>query len=166
MAHGWTPLQDNAGNPDSRQLYSTLRSRVSAVGTALILTAVLGGFANLGSLVLGHAIRQSAPPTPPPAGMTPSQRQSWEYGRASAPFIEFVCVGALSLAVYIPVFLGGLSLAQGRGYGLGVTAAILAMVPCSLGWLLGVPIGIWALIVLNNANVKQVVFRRGLPSGA
>jgi hypothetical protein len=42
-----------------------------------------------------------------------------------------------------------------KNYGLCVAAAIIALVPCtSPCCCLGLPIGIWALVVLTKAEVK------------
>jgi hypothetical protein len=41
-------------------------------------------------------------------------------------------------------------------YGLAMTSSILAMIPClSPCCLLGLPFGIWALVILNQDHVKQ-----------
>jgi hypothetical protein len=157
MTYGGLPERDRAGAGDVEQ-YQALRGRVNTVGTAFILVAVLAAVANLGLLFLGHVLRGATPASPPP-GMTRDQQLSWELGRESAPLIEFVGVGGISLAVYLPIFIAGLRIQQGRRWGLGVTAAILAMLPCSPGWLLGLPVGIWALVVLCREDVKKVVFQ-------
>ena len=34
-------------------------------------------------------------------------------------------------------------------------ACILAILPCSFGWFIGLPMGIWGLIVLRQAAVKE-----------
>lgn len=74
-----------------------------------------------------------------------------------------MCLGTVSLAVYLPVFIAGIMIQQGRGWGFGIAASILAMLPCSFGCLLGLPVGIWALTVLFNDEVKNNAFqnRRG-----
>lgn len=41
-----------------------------------------------------------------------------------------------------------------RSWGLSLTAAILAVVPCFACCLFGIPVGIWAIVVLANADVK------------
>ena len=41
-----------------------------------------------------------------------------------------------------------------RSYGWAVTAGILALLPVSIGFMLSVPMGIWALIVLYRADVQ------------
>ena len=46
-----------------------------------------------------------------------------------------------------------------KGYGYAVTAAITAMLPCSICCLVGLPIGIWALVAINNEDVKRAFGR-------
>jgi len=55
--------------------------------------------------------------------------------------------------IFVPV--GGVMMLNMRGYGLAMTGAIIAMLPCNLGCLLGLPFGIWALVVLNRLDVKR-----------
>jgi serine/threonine protein kinase len=62
---------------------------------------------------------------------------------------------SLGLFKAIPGLLmifGGLQMVQTRSYAWSIAAAILGIVTCSL---LGIPIGIWALIVLAGAEVRQ-----------
>jgi hypothetical protein len=42
-----------------------------------------------------------------------------------------------------------------ENYGFALTGAIVAMVPCSGCCLLGLPFGIWALVVLSDSSVKE-----------
>jgi hypothetical protein len=44
---------------------------------------------------------------------------------------------------------------QLKNYGLAMTGSIIAMLPCSVCCLLGLPFGIWSLVVLNNPEVKE-----------
>lgn len=53
------------------------------------------------------------------------------------------------------VTLGGYKLLRLEGYGSAMTASIFALLPCNLACLIGMPFGIWALIVLNNPDVKR-----------
>jgi len=62
-------------------------------------------------------------------------------------------VGALCGALHI---LGGIKMRKLESYGLCMTASILAMIPCtSPCCLIGLPIGIWAIVVLSKAEVKS-----------
>ncbi len=50
---------------------------------------------------------------------------------------------------------GALRMKALRSYGLSVTAAVIVMIPCtSCCCLFGLPIGIWALVVLMSEEVK------------
>jgi hypothetical protein len=54
------------------------------------------------------------------------------------------------------IVLGGLRMMQLRAYGLAITASIIAMIPCfsCCCSVIGVPVGIWALVVLARPEVK------------
>ena len=41
-----------------------------------------------------------------------------------------------------------------ENYGLAMTACILAMLPCHPGFMIGLPIGLWTLLVLQRPEVK------------
>ena len=54
------------------------------------------------------------------------------------------------------IFVGALKMKNLSGSGWARAAAILAMIPCVSGCcLLGLPIGIWTLMVLSNRDVKR-----------
>jgi hypothetical protein len=54
------------------------------------------------------------------------------------------------------VIVGALKMKKLESYGLAMAASIIAMLPClSCGCLLGLPIGIWSLVVLNKPEVKS-----------
>lgn len=66
-------------------------------------------------------------------------------------------VGAiLNLGGAALIAFGALRMKQVKSYGLAMTASILAMIPCftSCCCLLGLPVGIWALVVLLDKDVK------------
>jgi hypothetical protein len=66
-----------------------------------------------------------------------------------------IVVAIISLVIGVVIILGGLKMKQLQSYGLAMTSAILAMIPClSPCCLIGLPIGIWAIVVLNNAEVR------------
>ena len=48
---------------------------------------------------------------------------------------------------------------QLRGYGISMAAAIMVMIPCvtMYCWFPGVGIGIWALVVLGNPDVREAL---------
>ena len=66
-----------------------------------------------------------------------------------------VVFGVLTLVLAGVILWGGIQMRRCRSYGLCMTAAILAMIPCTFPCcLLGLPIGIWALVVLSKPEVK------------
>jgi hypothetical protein len=72
---------------------------------------------------------------------------------------QFVLFGVLNLAGTILPILGGIRMRSLRSYGLCVTGAIIAAIPCvslaSCPCFLGAIFGIWALVVLLNPDVKN-----------
>lgn len=67
-------------------------------------------------------------------------------------------VGILSLLIIV----GGIQMLNLSSMALPVTASILSMIPCISGCccILGVPVGIWALVVLAKPEVKAAMARR------
>jgi hypothetical protein len=54
------------------------------------------------------------------------------------------------------IFFGAMKMRQLQNWGLSLAATILAMIPClSPCCCLGLPLGIWALVVLLDDNVKR-----------
>src|SRR5437868_12510427 len=60
----------------------------------------------------------------------------------------------ISLCLSLAVALGGWHMANLKSYGRAVTGAALAILPCSVGCFLGLPMGVWALIVLLDPKVR------------
>ena len=58
------------------------------------------------------------------------------------------------------VILGALRMMRLRSYGLGVAAAVLAIVPVHPWCVIGLPIGIWALIVLLRGETREAFLLR------
>jgi hypothetical protein len=62
----------------------------------------------------------------------------------------------VGIAVSVFILLGALRMQRLTSHGLAMAAAIVAMIPCfSPCCLLGLPFGIWALIVLSKPEVKS-----------
>ncbi|MBN2023056.1 MAG: zinc ribbon domain-containing protein [Pirellulales bacterium] len=116
-------------------------SRVSAPAIGLIVTGGLGlalqVLGLLGNLVqLGGVV----PGQQPPAGLQP---------------VAMVGVGLVAIVASMVVLIGGIRMKNLESYGLAMTASILAMIPCiSPCCLLGLPFGIWAIVVLSDSEVR------------
>jgi len=65
-----------------------------------------------------------------------------------------VIMGAFTLIGAAVIFYGAMKMKNLQGYGLAMTAAILCLIPCFSICCIGIPFGIWALVVLLNADVK------------
>ena len=63
--------------------------------------------------------------------------------------------GLIGIAIGVVILLGALKMKKLESYGFAMAAAILAMIPCiSPCCILGLPFGIWALVVLLDESVK------------
>jgi hypothetical protein len=61
----------------------------------------------------------------------------------------------LTLILGIVIILGAVKMKNLQSRGMAVAASVLAMIPCiSPCCLIGLPIGIWSLVTLNDPNVK------------
>jgi hypothetical protein len=81
--------------------------------------------------------------------------------RGKELIVANVVANGLLLVIHAIVLFGALQMARIRSYANAMTAAIVSLIPfCSPVVLLGVPFGIWALLVLRRDDVKEA-FRGG-----
>ena len=75
----------------------------------------------------------------------------------SAGYLVGTVIGhILFLSVNGIVLAGAIQMMKLRSYGFAMTASILAVIPCcSPCFILGIPFGIWGIVVLSNAQVKH-----------
>lgn len=145
------PENDNpfAAGPspiDAGQCFISLANRVSAPATALTVTAILGMAANAIGLVYNLIVVGMGGAMGPP-------RQH------DIPFMINHGAGAVgnafAIVIGILILVGATKMKNLDNYALAMTAAIVAMIPCfSPCCLLGLPFGIWALVVLSDSSVK------------
>jgi hypothetical protein len=78
-------------------------------------------------------------------------------GDAVARWPDFMVLTAviLQLATAIVLIVGGIRMRRLQGYGFAMFATIAAMLPVHVAWPLGVPVGIWALAVLCQSQVRR-----------
>jgi GYF domain 2 len=135
-----------AAGPDARARALQL---VNAPAIALLVTAILGMAGN----AIGLAMHMFGRGFMPPAyGMNPEAMHIFEL--INGPMGAVIRI--IPLAVSVLVLIGALRMQQLRSRGLAMTAAIVAMIPClSPCCLLGLPFGIWALIVLSKPEVQS-----------
>ncbi len=66
-------------------------------------------------------------------------------------------LGILGFLVAPVIIYGAIQMMRGRSFGLSRTAAILAVIPLtSCCFVIGIPFGIWALVVLSQPDVKAL----------
>jgi hypothetical protein len=74
---------------------------------------------------------------------------------AAASDLGFTLIGLLfSGTVYVIVLVGAIRMRKLKSYSLAVTAATLALMPCSGCCIVSLPCGVWALVVLLNQDVR------------
>jgi hypothetical protein len=67
-----------------------------------------------------------------------------------------IVLGVVGIVIGIVILIGAAKMRALESYGFAMTITILAMIPCiSPCCLLGLPIGIWSLVVLLDPNVKS-----------
>jgi hypothetical protein len=65
-------------------------------------------------------------------------------------------MGIIAILMGAVILLGGLKMMKLESFGVAMTASILAMIPClSPCCVIGLPIGIWALVILSKPEVKS-----------
>jgi phage FluMu protein Com len=120
--------------------------RVAGPANALIVTAVLGIFVHVLSVAADLV----------PIGLDLQGPAKDIFGpHTMISHTAHVFFGILGLALAVFVLLGASKMKNLQNYGFAMAAAIIALVPCtSPCCLLGLPFGIWALVVLTDSSVK------------
>jgi len=143
-----------------RETVEEFKRRVTPAATGLIVAGLLGF---MGNCVLGFAlpsIRQNQGPVRRPVGMDDDTFAAYESGRDAAVFLDCCGLTLPCLFVFPLIMLGGFQMVRMQTYWLAVTAAILAMLPCSAACVVNLPLGIWALVVLLNPEIRGAFYGR------
>jgi hypothetical protein len=117
---------------------------VGALGAASALLGAVQGATNEQVDQLRQAFDQ--------AGIDPGTTENLVSALAGGNLV----MSLLALAISALILWSGLQMRQLKGRGLAIAGAILGMIPCFTGCccVIGLPVGIWALVVLMNAEVK------------
>jgi hypothetical protein len=137
-----------APTPPSR---AEILDKVKGPAIALMVIAILGIVLHLVSLPLSLL---------GVGGMDPSQAAQMEdIGMAWAvPLLSGVgsiIIGLFSIIINALIVFGAWKMKSLQSYGLAMAASIVAMIPCLTLCCLGMPFGIWALVVLLKPEVKS-----------
>jgi len=132
--------------PDAR---ARALSTVGGPAIALLVTAILGMAMNGFGLIF-HLMGRGF--MPPAYGMNPDVLRMFQMFNGPLGLVTRI----VPLTIGIIVLVGALKMQKLTGHGWATAAAILAMIPClSPCCLLGLPIGIWALVVLSKPEVRS-----------
>jgi len=137
-----TPVSTPGFQPSA----SAATDMVNGPAIGLIVTAILGFLAQAAALVM-NIVGASF------GAMQSAQSEAW-----ASLFSGTLGIVSSIVAMVIAglILYGALKMKKLEGYGWAVTASILALVPCiSPCCLVGLPIGIWALVVLAKPEVKS-----------
>ncbi len=74
--------------------------------------------------------------------------------------VEMLIVVGLMLTGGIAILLGGIAMPKCKSHGLAVAAAIVAVIPIHPAFWIGLPFGIWALVILNRSDVRGAFAER------
>jgi hypothetical protein len=140
-------------------------SKVSGPATALIVVGVINILLALFGLVNNAMSMAGGGAAQMEAQLNPEQMQQLEqqgfdpqmmtkmFQAGGAIGIVFNLIAAVAGVVII---MGGLKMKNLQSRGMAMTASILAMIPCiSACCLIGLPIGIWSVVTLNDPNVRS-----------
>jgi hypothetical protein len=127
--------------------------RLGAPGVALIILGILIVLGSIGDFFVSMRGGQQMPTIGNPQVDQILRSMETTMRGPMATFWALV-----HTAVGVLITIAGFRLRQARSYPLVMTAAILAMIPCTAGCccLLGLPIGIWVLMTIKEPSVKAV----------
>jgi hypothetical protein len=141
-----------SGDPTLAVSQEELMSKVRPPAIAVIVAAALGGLMALINVVmaaLGIGQGQQLPP-----GL-PEQYQRLMQGMMDFSQKYGIFTNLLVLVLSIVTIVAGIRMMSLRTYGFVLFGVVIGMVPCLGGCCcLGLPFGIWAIVVLNRPEVK------------
>ena len=76
-------------------------------------------------------------------------------GELAGQLTGMACSGVMSFAFAILLIVGGMKMKNLQSWGLAMAAAVVGMLPCTSCCVIGLPIGIWCIITLNDDEIKE-----------
>lgn len=161
------PSGFDPGNPGGGPNRSAALARVSGPSIGLLVTGVLNILFSLYGV--GTSILFMAGMMPGADMQRKQMEDAIQQNPDQAQFFELmikwmelaqgpvgVALNSMTLVVGILIIFGALKMKRLESYGLALTGIILAMIPCvSNCCIIGLPIGIWALVVIMSDDVKR-----------
>jgi len=157
----WRPAQriTDAEFEDARRQVQGPAMGLIVAGVINLLPSILVLVGVVVTFFVWNMRHAAAGPGPTIAAATPGVPL---VGFAPGPPAELAIIAltmGLNLPVGIVMLIGGLKMRKLESYGLAMTASVLALLP-GVSCIVGLPIGIWSMIVLNRAEVKAAFERR------
>jgi hypothetical protein len=120
-----------------------------AAGIAVLLSGLITLALSIGWMATNFAV---GPPLPQPLpGQDPAVAQATRFGMR----VGQIGPPGVGVLVAIVSIAGGIQLMRRRMWGLAAAGAFVAALPCTCGFPIGLPVGIWALLVLSNPTVRE-----------
>lgn len=116
--------------------------------SALGIVLTLGGLLMKGALI--DALLQAGFP------LDANVRSQLEQAKSVGIGVMDIFQMALGIGINVLTLVGAVKMMRLQNWGLAMTSAILIMLPCAgCCCLLGLPVGIWALVTLNKPEIKS-----------
>jgi hypothetical protein len=132
-------------------MFNDVLQKVKAPAIALLVIGILNALIAI-LILAGGAVRLAGLTGPEPIPTDEAQRMGYYAGTIGGYAVAF-----LSLIVAPVIIWGAIQMMKGKKLGLAKTAAILAIIPLtSCCFIIGIPFGIWALVVLGKPDVKAL----------
>ena len=124
----------------------------AVVGPAISIMVVSGlsivlGLVDLAFRVLGIGLMAGASAS---GGAPPGQAAGQTIGMILGGIFD-----VLSLILPVVMLIGAIKMKNLQNYGLAITSCIIAMLPIHCCCILGLPFGIWGVVMLNKPEVKD-----------
>lgn len=132
-------------------------SRLAGPAIGLIVLGALGLLSSCFG-ILTNLLGAGTSMIPPGLIADPDAAEAVATMMAASSGVLGVVLGLVNLLVSVVVIFGGIKMRTGELYPLAMTSAILAIVPCFWSCpccCFGIPMGIWAVVVLLDNDVKN-----------
>jgi hypothetical protein len=145
-ADGMNPFQAPSDPGTAPIVGGDPRGRVAGPAIALMVTAALGAIFYAIYVLIGLLMI---------VGVVPIQNNGQDPRFTGALLVGMYGLGLACCSI---TYYGALKMKSLESYALAMTSAILSMIPCGC-CILGIPFGIWALVVINDQQVRDA-FKR------
>ncbi len=142
----FNPYQSNPATFDPQPPFN--KAKVQAPAIALIVCGTLGLFASIYGAI--NALVSQVPPIPPDAPELAVQMMKGTVGPLAA--------GIQTVFIFVDLFIifGGIQMFRIKTWAVAMAATIVSMLNVgSCCCIIGLPVGIWALVILLMGDVKR-----------